>query len=409
MCVPDLAYTLGLSNGGFGATRVRISVWASALVAALVGISGALAVVLEAARAVGATPAQTTSWVTALCLAMALTSGMLSWWHRVPVITAWSTPGAAVIAASVGVSINQAVGAFVLAAVLLMATALIAPLGRLIERIPVAIASGMLAGVLLRFVVGLMEAVRDAPALVLGLVGLFLVIRTVSPSMAVVAVIAAGTSAAAGLGLLTGLAAPAGLSTLELVAPVFDLPVLIGLGIPLYIVTMASQNLPGAAVLRAAGFKVPFASAVGVTGLASLLIAPFGGSSINLAAITAAICTAPDAHPDAARRWHTGVAYMVVYLGLAALGAALVAVFAAFPPALIKTVAALGLIGSLTGALGAALADVPLRVPAVATFIVTASGIPMLGVGSAFWGLVAGLTVLGVEVGMAGCLRRPKA
>lgn len=380
---------------------MRISVVASAFTAALVGISGALAVVLAAAEAVGATPAQTTSWVTALCLAMALTSAILSAMHRVPIITAWSTPGAAVIAASVGVSINAAVGAFILAAALLMATALIQPLGRLIARIPVAVASGMLAGVLLKFVVSLMEAVRDAPSLVLGLVALFLVVRVLSPALAVVAVIFVGTAAAAGLGMLSGLEAPKGVSTLVYVAPVFDPAVLIGIGIPLYLVTMASQNLPGAAVLRAAGYPVPFNSAVGITGLASLLIAPFGGSSVNLAAITAAICTSPDAHPDAARRWQTGIAYGIIYLALAALGAALVAVFTAFPSALIKTIAALGLIGSLTGALGSALSLEATRVPAVVTFVVTASGIPLLGIGSAFWGLVAGLAVIAVEAGVA--------
>jgi benzoate membrane transport protein len=376
---------------------MRLSVIASAVVAALVGISGALAVVLAAAQAVGATPAETTSWVTALCLSMALTSGILSFWHKVPVITAWSTPGAAVIAASVGVAMPQAVGAFIVAAVLLMATALIAPLGRLVERIPVPIASAMLAGVLLRFVVQLMEAVRDSPALVLSLVGLFLVLRVISPALAVIAVIVAGSAAAGWLGLLAGVALPKGLSTLVWVTPVFDPSVLVGLGIPLYIVTMASQNLPGAAVIKAAGYKVPFASSVGVTGLASLIIAPFCGSTINLAAITAAICTSPDAHPDATKRWQTGVAYMIVYPALGALGAALVGVFTAFPAAIIKTVAALGLIGSLTGALTAAVGDERLRIAAIATFTVTASGVSILGVGSAFWGLAAGLVVVAVE------------
>lgn len=382
---------------------MRISVWASALVATLVGISGALAVVLAAAQAVAATPEQTASWVTMLCLAMALTSGILSIVHRIPIITAWSTPGAAVIAATAGsgVTINHAVAAFLVAGALLVATAAIRPLGRLIERIPVPIASGMLAGVLLKFVVDLMPAIRDAPALVLGLVALFLVLRAVSPSLAVVAVIVAGTSAAAALGELSGLVLPNTLATIVYVPPVFDPAVLIGLAVPLYLVTMASQNLPGAAVIKAAGYPVPFNSAVGVTGLASLLIAPFAAHSINLAAITAAICTGPDAHPDPQRRWHTGVAYMVIYIALAALGPALVAIFAAFPPPLIKTIAALGLLGSLTGALGAALADAHLRIPAVATFIVTAAGVPLAGIGSAFWGLVAGLIVLAVDALMA--------
>lgn len=386
---------------------MRFSVVASAVVAALVGIAGALAVVLAAADAVGATPAQTTSWVTALCLAMALTSGTLSLVHRVPIITAWSTPGAALVAATAGVTIESAVGAFLLAGALLTATALFSPLGRAIERIPVPVASAMLAGVLFKFVASLMEAVRDMPVFVLGLVLLFLVLRSWSPAFAVIAVVIAGAGGAIGGGLVTGLTLPSGLSSLTLVHPVFDPAVLIGIGVPLYLVTMASQNLPGAAVIRAAGYPVPFTSAVGLTGLASILIAPFGAHSINLAAITAAICTGPDAHPDPARRWLTGVAYMVVYLGLAAIGAALVAIFAAFPAPLIKTIAALGLVGSLAGALGSALSVERLRIAAIATFTVTASGIALLGIGSAFWGLVAGLLVVGIENGM-GRLRRKR-
>ncbi len=214
--------------------------------------------------------------------------------------------------------------------------------------------------------------------------------------MAMLLVIGGGTALAAGLGLIKQWPVVS-LSEFAVVTPRFDVATLIGLGVPLYLVTMASQNLPGAAVLRAAGYEPPFTSALLVTRLASMLIAPLGAHTINLAAITAAICTGPDAHPDPAKRWQTGVAYMLVYCGLAALGAALVALFATFPAALIKTIAGLGLIGALTGALGSALAEDRHRFAAVTAFVVTASGLTLFGIGAAFWGLVAGLTVLGLD------------
>lgn len=376
---------------------MRMSCVTAALVAALVGLAGALAVVLAAAEALGATQMQTTSWITALCLSMAVTSGWLSWRHRVPVITAWSTPGAAVIAATAGtLTLDAAVGAFLLAGALLVATALVSPVDRLIRRIPVSVAAGMLAGVLVRFVIQMVEAVPAMPALVMPLIALYLLVRPRSPSAAMLLVIGAGIGLAAALGLVREWPVVA-MSSLTVVTPRLDWAALIGLGVPLYLVTMASQNLPGAAVLKASGYEPPFASAVLVTGLASMVIAPLGAHTINLAAITAAICTGPDAHPDPAKRWWTGIAYLGVYGGFAALGASVVALFAILPLALIKTIAGLGLISSLAGALGAALADERGRFAAVMTFAVTASGITVQGIGSAFWGLAAGLAVLWLD------------
>lgn len=376
---------------------MRVSVVTAALVAALVGIAGALAIVLAAAEALHATPAETASWVTALCLSMALTSGYLSWRHRVPIITAWSTPGAAIIAATGGaIHLDSAIGAFLCVGGLIVLTGLVGPLDRAVRRIPVSVAAGMLAGVLVRFVLQMIETVPAAPALVLPLLLLFILARVWSPSAAMLLVMGAGTLLAHLLGLIQTWPALT-LSSLTLVTPVFDPAVLLGLGVPLYLVTMASQNLPGAAVLKASGYEPPFASALVTTGLASMIIAPFGAHTINLAAITAAICTGPDAHPDPQRRWLTGVAYMGVYGILAALGASLVALFAVFPAALIKTIAGLGLLGPLTGALGSALGNERQRFAAVVTFGVTASGITLAGIGAAFWGLVAGLLVLLVD------------
>ncbi|KAA2236677.1 benzoate/H(+) symporter BenE family transporter [Salinarimonas soli] len=375
---------------------MRVSVAASGLVAALVGFAGTLAIIVAAARAVGATPEETSSWVAGLCLAIAGTTGYLSLRHRLPIVTAWSTPGAALVAASTGIGIGQAVGAFLLAAALVLLTAAVPAVARLIERLPTAVAAGMLAGILVRFVIGVFESAGTAPELVLPLVATFLVARLVSPAGAVLAVIAVGLGLAGTLGRIGPLPSP-GLSTLNLVTPVFDPAVLAGLGLPLFIVTMASQNLPGFAVLRANGYPVPARSILAVTGLASLVTAPFGVLTSNLAAITAAICAGPDAHPDPARRWLTGPVLAAAYVGLAAFGASLVGVFAALPVELVRTVAGLALAGALAGALGSALAVERDRFAAVLTLTVTASGLALGGIGSAFWGLLAGLAVIGSE------------
>jgi benzoate membrane transport protein len=374
-----------------------LSVFAAPLVAALVGIAGALAVVLAAAEAVGASKAETVSWVAGLGLTMALTSAVLSWRFRIPVITAWSTPGAAVIAATQGISLRQAVGAFLLANVLIVATAAIKPLGRLIERIPPAIAAAMLAGVLVKFVMAMFESAKTSPWLVLPLVALFLVLRRVHAASAMLVVLTAAVILAAQSGNFVGFASQLQPTELVWIWPVFDPAVLIGLGVPLYLVTMASQNLPGAAVIRAAGYQVPFSACLGVTGVASILAAPLTAHGTNLAAITAAICVSPDAHPDKTKRWQTGVIYGVIYTGIALMAGPLVALFAAVPLPLMKTVAGLGLIGALTGAMGQALGDERTRFCAVLTFVVTASGVVFGGIGSAFWGLVAGLIALALE------------
>lgn len=376
---------------------MRLSVVVSAVVAALVGFGGTLAIVVAAARAVGADAVQTSSWVTALCLAMAATSTVLSVRHRLPIITAWSTPGAALIATTSGVTLPEAVGAFLFAGGLVLLTAWLRAVGDLVHRLPATVASGMLGGVLLRFVVAPFESALTTPALVLPLLGLFLLARLASPSAAVLVVLMAGTTLAWGLDLTAGLPGGIELSTLQATLPAFDPAVLLGLGLPLYLVTMASQNLPGFAVLRAAGYEPPARSILAVTGLASLATAPFGAHATNLAAITAAICTGPDTHPDPDRRWLAGPLYGLCYLVLAAFGSSLVELFAAMPPALITTVAGVALLGPLAGAMASAMADDRQRFAAVLSFAVTASGVAAFGIGAPFWGLVAGLAVLGLD------------
>jgi benzoate membrane transport protein len=375
---------------------MRLSIVTSAVVAALVGFGSTIAIIIAAAQAVGADAAQTSSWVASLCLATAAISGILSVRYRIPVVAAWSTPGAALIAASSGISIHAAVGSFLLAGALIVLAAFIKPFGRLIERIPTPIAA-MLAGILIRFVMAVFESAQAAPGLVLPLVGIFLVVRLYNAAFAVLAVLFVGLALAFGGGLARPLASDLSLSTLTFIRPVWEPTALIGLGIPLFLVTMASQNLPGFAVLRASGYTPPSRPILAVSGLASIVTAFFGAHTSNLAAISAAICTGPDTHPDPAKRWMVGPFYTLCYLIIAAFSAALIGVIAALPPELIRTVAGLALMGAFAGALSSALSETSKILPAVLTLTVTASGLTLLGIGSAFWGLTAGLLALGLD------------
>lgn len=372
---------------------MRASIPASAFVAAVVGLGGTLAIIIAAADAVGASQAQKASWVTAICLAQAAECLWLSWRYRMPIITAWSTPGAALIAASTGFTMPEAVGAFIVTAVLLVATGLFKPLTQLISRIPTSVASGMLAGVVVIFVINAAKTVPLDPWLILPLIAAFFVIRLYNPALSVLAVLLGGGLIAYVSGRVPTLPAPE-LSTLTLIEPAFSATALIGLALPLYLVTMASQNLSGLAVLRAAGYDPPPGPLIAVTGLFSLLSAPFGASTTNLAAISAAICTGPDTHPDPAERWKVGPLYTFFYVVFAIFGASLVAVFAVLPPTLIVLVAGLGLLAPMVNALAIALRDEADRIAATTAFVVTASGLTLFGVGSAFWGLAAGLFVL---------------
>ncbi|MEI7874976.1 MAG: benzoate/H(+) symporter BenE family transporter [Alphaproteobacteria bacterium] len=374
-----------------------ISVATAALVATVAGVGGTLPIILAAAQAVGATPEQASSWVSGLGLATALSALALSVRYRMPIITAWSTPGAALIASTSGVpSFAAAVGAFVLAAVLILLTAAIRPLGRLIERIPASIAAAMLAGILLRLVVAMVEHVPSSPLLVLPLLALFLIVRAFMPALASLVVLVAGALLAWSLGLVKPMPG-IGFSAIVITAPAWDVATLVGLGVPLYLVTMASQNLPGFAVLRGSGYQPPTQPILAVTGAASLATAFMGAHTSNLAAISAALCTGPDAHPDPAKRWMTGPFYALFWGLIALFGASLVGLFGALPPALLATVAGTALLGSMASAMGAALAGDQDRLAAAGTLAVTVSGVTLMGVGSAFWGLVFGLLILGID------------
>jgi len=375
---------------------MRASVLSAATVAALVGYAASVAIILAAATALGATPAQTASWLLAICIGKAFGSALLSWRSKVPVVLAWSTPGAALIAATSGISFSEGVGAFVVAGLLIAATGLLRPLGALVARIPDGIAAGMLAGVLLPFCLKGATAAQDLPALVLPMVAVFLVVRLWNPAMATLAAFATGIV----LALLTG----SDLSTLRLSAPLLDFTapefrpgVILGLGLPLYLVTMASQNLPGFATLRAAGYEPPVSAALTTTGLISAVTAFFGAHTVSMAAITAAICLGPDVHPDKDRRWIVGLAYAGAWLLLGLLSPTVLQLLAGLPAPVVAALVALALLSSLMGALTAAFTQADQRLPATLTLVTTASGMAAFGIGAAFWGLMVGLAVWALE------------
>ncbi|MBC7281865.1 benzoate/H(+) symporter BenE family transporter [Hoeflea sp.] len=384
-----------------------VSMISAALVAALVGYGSTIALVLAAAAAVGADAAQTASWVAAICFSKAIGSALLSTWKKVPVVLAWSTPGAALIAASTGVDIHQAVGAFVFAGALIALTAAVRPLNRAVNAIPTGIASGMLAGVLLPFAMAVATHAANEALLVLPLVAVFLLVRIVNPLMAVLAALVTGFVIAFTFGGAVLPPAPESWALLTFITPEFDGAVLLGLGLPLYLVTMASQNLPGFAVLRANGYEPPVTQALGATGLLSAFFALFGAHTVNMAAITAAICLGEDVHPDRTQRWKVGLVYAAIWTALGLSGPVVVPAILAMPPAIIAVVAGLALISPLIGAIVSSF-DLPAtRFAAAATFAVTASGVAAFGIGAAFWGLLAGLLVHLLDHAKRGNRARP--
>lgn len=385
---------------------MRFSVFAAALVAVVVGFGSTLALVIAAARNLGADQAEVASWVAALCLGIGLSSVVLSVLHRLPIVTAWSLAGAVLIAGlPPGTAMPEAIAAFILCAALMILSGAIPALGAAVSRLPASVGAAMLAGLLLRFVLALFQAAQAEPKLILPLLLLFLLARTVHAASAPLVVIMAGLPLAWALG--HPLPPPSfGVSLPVWITPVPNPGVLIGLGLPLFIVTMATQHLPGAAVLRVSGYAPPIRSALLVTGGLAFVLAPFGAYTVALSSVTASICTGPDAHPDPAQRWRTGPVYGGFYLLLAIFGAGFATMLAGLPPLLVTAVAGTALLGPMTNALTAAVAIERQRFAAITAFAVTASGISILGLGGAFWGLFAGVIVLSIEHFGAAFVRR---
>ena len=357
----------------------------------LVGFASSAVIVFQAAQAVGATQAQIASWMWALGLGMGVTCIGLSLRYRVPVVTAWSTPGAAMLVVGTGaVAYSDAIGAFVLAAVLGVLAGFSGVFARVMRHVPMALAAGMLAGVLLRFGLDVFVSMGTQLGMALAMFATWLVGRRLFPRYAVIATLLVGVGVAAAQGLLH-----AGQLRLELAVPVFTWPTLswpavFGIALPLFVVTMASQNIPGVAVIRASGYDTPISPVIGWIGVVNTVLAPFGAYGLNLAAITAAICMGREAHEDPARRYTAAVAAGAFYIVVGLFGATVAAVFAAFPKELVACVAGIALFGTIANSLAMALREESDREAALVTFLVTASGLSLGGIGSAFWGLVAG-------------------
>ena len=377
--------------------EVSLSAIVAGFIAVLVGFTSSVAIVFQAAQGLGATPEQTTSWMWALGVGTGLTSIGLSLWYRQPVLTAWSTPGAALLAATHGMTLPQATGAFIVSAALILLAGVSGLFERLMDRVPVAIAAALLAGVLTRFGLDAALAAHGDAWLVGAMALVFVLGRRFWPRFAVPGVLLAGIAVAALSGRISLAGVQWGWARPVFVMPEFSAAAAIGLGLPLFIVTMASQNLPGVAAQRAAGVTAPVSPVIAGTGVATLLLAPFGSFGLNLAAITAAICMGPEAHPDPARRWVAPVAAGVFYLLIGLGGGAVVGLMAAFPHALVVAVAGLALLGTIAGALSSALAAEKHRDAAALTFLVTLSGVSLGGIGAPFWGVVAGAVALGVQ------------
>ncbi len=374
---------------------LSVSAVVAGFVAVLVGFTSSVALVFQAAQAFGATPQEITSWMWALGLGMGLTTALPSLWLKKPVMIAWSTPGAAVLAtAGGGYSMGQAVGAFIVCALLITVAGATGWFARVMNRIPMAIASALLAGVLARFAMSAFSAAQTAPLLVIAMLLTYLLGKRWQPRYAVPITLLVGIAIAAAQGRVGWSAVQWEWARPVWTTPVFSWQAVVSLALPLFVVTMASQNLPGVAAIRAAGYDMPISKIITLTGLATLVLAPFGGYALNLSAITAAICMGPEAHPDPRRRYTAAVACGAFYVLVGLFGAAVTGVLTAFPKELVAAIAGLALLATIGNGLVTAVKEEAHREPAVITFLVTLSGVTLWGIGSAFWGVVAGALAL---------------
>lgn len=372
-------------------TSSALPLLTAGFVTVLVGFTSSAAIVFQAASAAGATPAQLASWMWALGLAMGLSCIGLSWHYKNPVVTAWSTPGAALLAGSLpGIPMGEAIAAFMFCAALITLSGITGWFERMMGRIPLPIAAAMLAGVLARFGINIFTGMQSQFVLVFAMFIAYLVCKRLWPRYAIMLVLALGMLIAAGQGLLHLEGLELAFATPVLMMPVFNWQTMLSIGVPLFVVTMASQNMPGVAVIRAHGYQTPVSPLITWTGLTSFILAPFGCFSLNLAAITAAICMGKEAHEDPAQRYKASIAAGGFYLLLGLFGATIGALFTALPKALVLAIAGLALLGTIANSLNAAMAQEEFREPAIITFLVTLSGITLLGIGAAFWGLIAG-------------------
>ena len=379
---------------------LSLSAFVAGFVAVLVGFTSSVAIVFQAAQSFGATPAQITSWIWALGLGMGLCSLVPSLLLRKPVMVAWSTPGAAVLAtagAAGSFSMGEAVGAFMVCSLLVILVGATRALERVADRIPMEIASALLAGVLARFGIQAFAAAQTALPLVLLMVGAYLVARRMAGRYAVVFTLMVGILWVLITGQMAWSMEPVRLAMPVFVAPQWSVSAIVSLAIPLFVVTMASQNLPGMAVIRASGYELPVSRLITMTGWASLVLAPFGAFALNFSAITAAICMGPEAHEDRLKRYTAAASCGAIYIVIGLFGALVTGLLTSFPKELVVAIAGIALLSTIGNGLASALRDERHREPALITFLVTLSGITLMDIGSAFWGVVAGSLALFVQ------------
>lgn len=379
---------------------LSLSAFVAGFVAVLVGFTSSVAIVFQAAQSFGATPAQVTSWIWALGLGMGLCSLVPSLLLRKPVMVAWSTPGAAVLAtagAAGSFSMGEAVGAFMVCSLLVILVGATRALERVADRIPMEIASALLAGVLARFGIQAFAAAQTALPLVLLMVGAYLVARRMAGRYAVVFTLMVGILWVLITGQMAWSMEPVRLAMPVFVAPQWSVSAIVSLAIPLFVVTMASQNLPGMAVIRASGYELPVSRLITMTGWASLVLAPFGAFALNFSAITAAICMGPEAHEDRSKRYTAAASCGAIYIVIGLFGALVTGLLTSFPKELVVAIAGIALLSTIGNGLASALRDERHREPALITFLVTLSGITLMDIGSAFWGVVAGSFALFVQ------------
>lgn len=364
-------------------------------VTVLVGFASSAAIVFQAAEAVGATQAELASWFAALGAGMGVTSVFLSIRYRAPIVTAWSTPGAALLTTSlVGIPMAEAIGAFMVSATLIVLFGAMGWFERAMDRVPMSVASALLAGILVRFGMDAFASMNTQLILVASMFGVYLVGKCVWPRYTIVVVLATGSGLAWSMNLLHFDLVPIELTMPVFTAPAFSWNAVVGVAIPLFVVTMTSQNIPGVAVIRASGYSTPISPLITWTGMTTLALAPFGCFALNLAAITAAICTGDEAHKDPSKRYLASVAAGVFYVIVGVLGAAIAALLVSLPKELIMAVAGLALLGTIAGSLNNAMKSERDREAAAITFLVASSGVSLFGIGAAFWGLVVGSVAL---------------
>lgn len=375
-----------------------ISATVAGLVAVVIGFASSVALIYQTVVNLGGDASLASSWILTLGLSMGITSIALSFYYRVPILIAWSTPGAALLISNTqSFNINEAVAGFMFSALLIFLCGITGWFEKLINKLPFQLASAMLGGILVNFGIDVFNQMNEAPLLVTVMLCSYLTCRQLMPKFTMLFVLIISVVLAWQLELITFTSLSWQLSKFSYVSPEFTVSAILGIGIPLFLVTMAAQNLPGIAVLKAHNYKTPVSSILSVTGFVNMLAAPFGGYAINLAAITAAICMTEDVDKDPKKRYWAAVSGGGFYLLMAISAGYLMQAFASLPNALIYSLAGMALFTTINSSIQQALSDDKMSEAAIITFLVTASNLSLWDISSVLWGLIAGSITLLIQ------------